>query len=88
MFNTFAHAAVDTVQTSKKAFVDTFVKHEGIATALNSFVDAQTAYTKAALDAGITTATSLGTIFSSKNFYDEMLATAKAFMPNTSKKGK
>lgn len=40
---------IDTVQNGKKQFVNTFVQHEGIKTALNEFVDAQSAYTKAAL---------------------------------------
>lgn len=81
MFNTFAHAAVDAIQTSKKQFVETFVKHEGIATALNSFVDSQTKYTKSAIDAGIATATSLGAILASKSFFDEMTENAKSLVP-------
>lgn len=88
MFNTFAHAAVDAVQTSKKQFVDTFVKHEGIASALNSFVEAQTKYTKSAIDAGIAASTSLGMIFTSKNFFDEISESVKSFAPPYNKKAK
>ena len=45
--------AIDTFQTGKKTFVNTvFAKNEKVATALNQFVDAQTAYTKAAVKAG------------------------------------
>ena len=40
---------IDTVQTSKKQFVNTFVQHEGVKKALNEFVDSQTAYTKSAV---------------------------------------
>lgn len=88
MFNTFAHAAVDAVQTSKKQFVDTFVKHEGIASTLNSFVDSQTKYTKSAIDAGIAASTSLGMILTSKNFFDEISESFKSFTPSFNKKAK
>ena len=81
MFNTFAHAAVDAVQNSKKQFVETFVKHEGIATAMNAFVDAQSKYTKSAIDAGINAATSIGMIVSSKAFFDEMTESVKSLAP-------
>jgi len=87
MFNTFAHAAVDTIQNGKKQFVSTFVQHEGISKALNDFVDSQTKYTKSAVDAGIATATSLGLIFTSKAFYDEVTESVKSFIP-TYKKAK
>lgn len=88
MFNTFAHAAVDAVQNSKKQFVETFVKHEGIANALNSFVDAQSKYTKSAIDAGIAASTSLGMIFTSKSFFDEISENVKSFTPSFGKKAK
>lgn len=47
---------VDSVQTGKKLFVKTFVTNENAAAALNSFVDAQSAYTKQAFKAGMDTA--------------------------------
>jgi cell division septum initiation protein DivIVA len=37
---------IDTVQNSKKQFVETFVKQEQIRDSLNEFIDAQTEYTK------------------------------------------
>jgi len=40
---------IDGVQTAKKQAVKTFVKHDEIAKQLNTFVDAQTAYTKDAV---------------------------------------
>ena len=53
-------ATIDTVQTAKKQAVNTvFAKQEKIAEALNSFVDAQTAYTKSAVKAGTDTAAKL-----------------------------
>ena len=86
MFNTFTDAAVDAVQTSKKNFVNTFVQHEGIARVLNSFVDAQTSYTKSAISAGTVAATSLGMIFASKEFFDEMTKGINTFVPTGFKK--
>jgi|688.fasta_scaffold01334_52 hypothetical protein len=86
MFNTFTDAAIDAVQTSKKNFVNTFVSHEGIARALNQFVDTQTSYTKSAISAGTTAATSLGMIFASKEFFDEMTNSFNSFVPAISKK--
>jgi len=86
MFNTFTDAAIDAVQTSKKQFVNTFVTHEGIAKALNQFVDAQTSYTKSAVSAGTIAATSLGMIFASKEFFDEMTKGFNSFVPGTKKK--
>jgi hypothetical protein len=53
-------AMIDTVQTGKKQFVKTFVNNEKIADALNEFIDAQTAYTKQAVNVGTRTATTLG----------------------------
>jgi hypothetical protein len=40
---------IDSVQTAKKNFVNTFVTNEAVKTALNSFVDAQSTYTKEAV---------------------------------------
>jgi len=55
-------STIDTIQTAKKQFVNTmFAKHDGVAKALNQFVDAQTAYTKEAVKAGTDVATKLGT---------------------------
>lgn len=68
MFNTFAYAFVDSIQTAKKQAITTFVTHEGIAKALNQFVDAQTAYTKSAIDAGIKTSAAVGEIVVSEDF--------------------
>ena len=82
MFNSFAYSAIDAVQTSKKQFVETFVKHEGLARAFNDFVDAQTKYTKSAVDAGIQAATSVGVIITTKQFYDEVTDSMKSMVPS------
>lgn len=88
MFNTATHAFIDGVSDFKKKFVETTVQHEGIKNALNSFVDAQTKYTKSAADAGMQSAMALGMIFSSKDFYTEMGDQFKAMVPAFNKKAK
>ena len=50
---------IDTIQTGKKTFVQTFVSNENVAKALNSFIDAQTEYTKKAVKVATDTATVL-----------------------------
>ncbi len=82
MFNSFAYSAIDAVQTSKKQFVETFVKHEGMARVFNDFVDAQTKYTKAAVDAGIQAATSVGMIVTTEQFYDDVTDSMKSMVPS------
>ena len=64
--NTFAYAAVDAIQGAKKQFVSTFVKHDDLSKILNSFVDAQTQYTKAAIDAGILAGTQMSALVTKK----------------------
>ena len=87
MFNTATYAFIDGVSDFKKKFVEQTVQHEGIKTALNGFVDAQTKYTKQAADAGMQSMMSLGMIFTSKDFYTEMGDQYKAMIPafNTKK---
>lgn len=81
MFNSYAHAAVDMVQYSKKSFVDAFVQYDAMKNVLNNFIDSQTAYTKTAIDAGISASTQIGSILMSKQFYDQMYDGVKAYMP-------
>ena len=52
-------AVIDTVQNGKKQFVNTFVTNETMKEAFNSFVDAQTQYTKAAVKANTEAAASV-----------------------------
>ena len=49
MTTAYANQFIDTVQGAKTTFVKTFVKHEGIAKSLQSFIDAQTKFTKEAV---------------------------------------
>ena len=81
MLNTFAYAAVDAVQSTKKQFVTTFVKHEGVSDTLIGFIDAQEKSTKDAIDAGLGAFASLSAIMS-----DKTLCTN--FFENTVNKGK
>jgi len=87
MFNTATYAFIDGVSDFKKKLVEQTVQHEGIKTAMNSFVDAQTKYTKQAADAGMQSMMALGMIFTSKDFYTEMGDQFKTMVPafNTKK---
>jgi hypothetical protein len=81
MFNTATYAFIDGVSDFKKKFVEQTVQHEGIKTAMNTFVDAQSKYTKAAADAGMQSAMALGMIFTSKDFYSQLADQYKAMVP-------
>jgi len=72
MFNTITNTAIDAVQTGKKQFVTTFVRHESLANTINKFVDAETAYTKSLFDNTVSTLTDFYTLFSSKDFVKEV----------------
>ena len=48
-------ATIDAVQTGKKQLVKTFVQNEKVAEAMNTFIDAQAAYTKQAAKVGTDT---------------------------------
>lgn len=54
-----ADALIDTVQTGKKTFVNTFVQNETVKDAMIKFIDAQADYTKQATKVGMETATTL-----------------------------
>jgi len=86
MFNTATYAFIDGVSDFKKQFVEQTVQHEGIKTAMNTFIDAQSKYTKSAADAGMQSMMALGMIFTSKDFYTEMGDQVKAMVPAFNKK--
>lgn len=50
---------IDTVQSGKKTFVNTFVQNESAKEAMIKFIDAQSEYTKKAAKVGLDTATTL-----------------------------
>lgn len=90
MIKSFAHDAVDAVQKSKLKFVDTFVKHDELAEAMEKFVTAQSQYTKQALDTSIDCFLTFTALFSKKEFAKEV-ATAYGldkFVPAATAKSK
>ncbi len=92
MCNTFAFQGVDAIQSAKKQFVNTFVQHEQIKSALIGFIDAQAEYTKDAITAGTVAATKVTEVFTDRTPYVE--ATKKMgeflapFCATTNKKAK
>ncbi len=54
-----ADALIDTVQTGKKTFVNTFVQNETVKESMIKFIDAQADYTKKAAKVGMDTATTI-----------------------------
>ena len=54
-----ADALIDTVQTGKKTFVNTFVQNETAKEAMIKFIDAQADYTKKAAKVGMDTFTTV-----------------------------
>lgn len=54
-----ADAIIDTVQTGKKTFVNTFVTNEAVKESMVKFIDAQADYTKKAAKVGMDTFTTL-----------------------------
>jgi len=93
MIETTLHTMVDFIQTSKKIFVDTVIKHEGLAKSLNEFVDAQTDYTKQAIDVSVKTGTNVYNTVTDKSFYTDSLKKVQESVQSfintqTQKKGK
>ena len=92
MIATLINNTVDAIQTSKKIFVDTFVKPEGLAKSLNEFVDAQTDYTKQAVDASIKAGNEVYKTVTDRTFYTDtaksMQEAAKAMFHTQKKEGK
>lgn len=93
MIKTLIHSTVDTIQSSKKMFVDTFVKHEGLAKSLTEFVDAQTDYTKQAFDVSLKTGSEVYKTVTDKSFYTDSLKKVQESVQSfvntqTQKKGK
>jgi ATP phosphoribosyltransferase len=56
-----ADAIIDTVQTGKKTFVNTFVTNETVKDSMIKFIDAQADYTKKAAKVSMDTFTTLTT---------------------------
>lgn len=69
MLKTFANIAIDQIQDGKKQFVSTFVKNTPIAQIMNTFVDTQAAYTKAAMALSIDTLASFSKVLANPSTY-------------------
>lgn len=89
MFTSFANTAIDTIQSTKKIAVDTFVKNVELSKALNDFVDSQTEYTKKAVENGYKTATAMAGVFADPKFYKDSVDSLQSNITGLfSKKGK
>ena len=91
MFTT--DAIIDTVQTGKKTFVNTFVTNESVKDAMIKFIDAQADYTKRAAKVGMDTFTSLSSeaikqaeAMAKFDYVKAGQDFIKAFQPTTAKK--
>ena len=69
MIKTFANISIDQVQEGKKKFVSTFIKNAPIANVMNTFVDTQAEYTKAAMALSIDTLTSFSKLLITPSTY-------------------
>ncbi len=69
MLKTYANIAIDQVQEGKKKFVATFVKNAPVATIMNTFVDTQAEYTKAAMALSIETMTAFSKLLITPGAY-------------------
>ncbi len=91
MIKVLIENTAEAIQASKKIFVDTFVKHEGLAKNMHDFVDAQSEYTKKAIEVGFTTASNMHKTVTDKSFYTETvkkMQDSAQFMFKTQKKEK
>lgn len=80
MFNQIT-TGVDAIQTAKKQIVTTFVQHEGLAKILNGYVDAQTAYTKSAIEASTKAASEITGVLSDRTPYVQMMEKFAPYFP-------
>jgi len=71
MFNTYVHNFIDQVQNTKKEFVKHAVKHDQFSNILNTFIDAQTKYTKDLADANIDIMTSVAALLINKDIFSQ-----------------
>jgi len=92
MLEYITKTAIDAVQSAKKSAIDTFVKHEELANTLNSLVDAQTEYTKKAVETAFAAGSQLVSTVSQKEFFTDAVKAhaeeAKSWVPKNSKKAK
>jgi hypothetical protein len=73
MLNSLAHTAIESIQTGKKFVVTQTVKYEPLANILNSFVDAQTSYTKSFYDTTLKSFSDFGDLLLSRDFTNNVM---------------
>jgi hypothetical protein len=82
----------DIVETSKRMYIDTFFKHEGLNKAFHDFVNAQSEYTRKAIDTMFKAGDDVTKIVTDKQFYtqsyNDIKNRFKRDKTDTQKKGK
>lgn len=73
MIKSVSHDAIDAIQNGKKTFVTIFIRHRELANSLNTFIDAQTRYTKEASDALFNSVSAVSNVLMDKNFGNDVL---------------
>ena len=91
MFNTLAHSGIEAFQTGKKYIVDSFYPTKELKQVSHDFIDAQTAYTKSAIDATLKLYAQTGEILLDRTPFVETAKYVQSlfpFAPSASKKAK
>lgn len=83
MYQLITNSAIDAFQTSKKAAIDSLVKHEGLAKTLHKFVDTQTEYTKKAADSMFAAGNELYKTYTDISFYKESFKSMQDMIQDT-----
>ena len=73
MLTAIANVFIDAVQDGKKQFISSIVPSDRLVEILDTFVDAQTVYTKAVFSTNINTATKLAEFVFSKTYFGDKL---------------
>ena len=81
MFTTYTDTVIDTVQTSKKSFVEMFGATKEVKNIFNDFIDAQTKYTKEAMQASIVMNTKFVEVLMDRTPYVEAQKRFGSFFP-------
>ena len=86
MLYELANTSIDTIQGTKKQFVKTFISNDRLATVFNNFIDAQTDYTKKAINAGLTVVSELQQIATDTTVAKDMCENLNKIVTLKSKK--
>ena len=88
MIKNITDSAIDSVQNGRKFIVDTVFKNDILATYLKDFIDAETAYTKQAVDSTYNSVINISKLLVEKNFYVDTFNNVRDTVTKTVKKGK